>query len=107
MAAPARPGPEAEPTSPPLRVGILGDFDPARPSHPATAEALHHAARALSVRLECTWLPTQPQDAPPDKIALRRFDALWAAPGGPYPDETALLRAIQFARREGWPFVGT
>ena len=46
----------------PLRVGIIGDFDPQLRYHLATNEALCHAANALSVRVDTTWLPTPSLD---------------------------------------------
>jgi CTP synthase (UTP-ammonia lyase) len=91
----------------PLRVGIIGDFDPSYPSHVATNEALSHAAGALSVDLDCSWLPTQSLDEASGEAALKHFDALWCAPGSPYKSMVGALRAIQFAREEGWPFIGT
>ena len=38
---------------------------------------------------------------------LKPFDALWCAPGSPYKSMDGALRAIQFAREQGWPFIGT
>ena len=90
-----------------LKVGIIGDFDPHLPSHMATNEALGHAASALSVALDCSWLPTQQLDKESSETALRQFDALWCASGGPYESMTGALQAIQFAREEGWPLIGT
>lgn len=90
-----------------LRVGIIGDFDPNLPSHIATNEALGHAGRALSVTLDCSWLPTQQLDEESSETALKQFDALWSSSGGLYKSMTGALGAIQFAREEGWPFIGT
>jgi CTP synthase (UTP-ammonia lyase) len=84
----------------------MGDFDPNRPSHAATNEALSHAAEALSLTLNCSWLPTQSLDEGNETI-LKQFDALWCAPGGPYKSMSGALRGIRFARERGWPFVGT
>jgi CTP synthase (UTP-ammonia lyase) len=93
----------------PLRIGIIGDLDPGRPSHAATNLALHHAASALSVTVDCSWLPTQSLDIEPGEAAgrLRQFDALWCGPGSPYKSMGGALVAIRFARQEGWPFIGT
>jgi CTP synthase (UTP-ammonia lyase) len=91
----------------PLRVGIIGDFDPNLPSHIATSEALGHAAKASSVAVDCSWLDTQLLDEASVEVALRQCDALWCAPGSPYESMAGALRAIQFAREEGWPFIGT
>ena len=90
-----------------LRIGIIGDFDPNRPSHIATNEALNHAAKALSVTLDIVWLPTQPLEDEFSEIGLKSFDALWCAPGSPYKGMIGALRSIQFAREQGWPFIGT
>jgi CTP synthase (UTP-ammonia lyase) len=90
-----------------LKVGIIGDFDPNRPSHNATNEALSHAATALSVTLACSWLPTQSLDVEGSEALLKPCDALWCAPASPYNSMNGALRAIRFAREQGWPFIGT
>jgi CTP synthase (UTP-ammonia lyase) len=91
----------------PLRVGIIGDFDPQVRYHLVTNEALCHAANALSVMLEYTWLPTPSLDNAGCATTLQRFDALWCAPASPYKSMQGALKAIQFAREQGWPFIGT
>ena len=91
----------------PLRVGIIGDFKPHLRSHSATNDALRHAASALAVTIECAWLPTESLDEAGNEAALRPFDALWCAPASPYNSMHGALRAIRFARAQGWPFIGT
>jgi CTP synthase (UTP-ammonia lyase) len=91
----------------PLRVGIIGDFNPSYPSHAATNEALSHAARALSLTLDRAWLPTQSLNDEGSETILKQFDALWCAPGSPYKSMDGALKAIRFSRERGWPFVGT
>jgi CTP synthase (UTP-ammonia lyase) len=90
-----------------LRVGIIGDFNAQFHSHTATNEALSHAAQALSVTVQCTWLPTPSLDHAGNETMLQPFDALWCAPASPYASMRGALRAIQFARAQGWPFLGT
>jgi CTP synthase (UTP-ammonia lyase) len=92
---------------PELGVGIIGDFDPKRPSHTATNEALSHAATALGVVVRCSWLPTPALADPSSATTLRRHDALWCSPGSPYQSMDGALRAIRFARENDWPFAGT
>ena len=41
-----------------LRVGIVGDYNPASRYHAATNAALRHAGDALAVPVEVTWVPT-------------------------------------------------
>ena len=87
-----------------LRVGMIGDLGLDHPSRLATENALRHAARVLAVTVEPTWLPTRSLDKEFGKLG--QFDAL-CAPGGLYNNVSGGLRAIQFAREEGWPFFGT
>jgi CTP synthase (UTP-ammonia lyase) len=90
-----------------LRVGIIGDFDPSCPSHAATNEALSHAAGALSLTLDRSWLPTQSLADEGSEMILKQYDALWCAPGSPYKSMNGALEAIRFARERSWPFIGT
>ena len=91
----------------PLRVGIIGDFDPQLRYHLATNESLCHAANALAVPVESVWLPTPSLDSASCASTLQHFDALWGAPASPYDSMQGALQAIQFARQQGWPFLGT
>jgi CTP synthase (UTP-ammonia lyase) len=90
-----------------LRVGIIGDFVPQLRHHLATNEALGHAAHALSLTVETTWLPTESLDNADCEATLKRFDALWCAPASPYKSMRGALKAIQWAREKDWPFFGT
>jgi CTP synthase (UTP-ammonia lyase) len=90
-----------------LIVGVIGDYDPNLRFHIATNEALNHAAKALSVPLDCSWLPTQSLAPMTIGKALKQFDALWCGPGSPYKSMDGALLAIRFAREQGWPFIGT
>ena len=90
-----------------IKIGIIGEFHPERPSHNATNQALNHAAGNLSMNLDIEWLPTQPLENDSGINNLVNFDALWCAPGGLYKSKIGTIRAIQFAREKGWPFIGT
>ena len=89
-----------------VRVGIIGDFDEKRLSHKATNEALHHCADSLSMNIEIQWLPTENLE---ENIngKLCEFDALWCSPGSPYRSYIGAINAIQFARENNYPFIGT
>ena len=91
-----------------LRVGIIGDYDPERYfSHIPTNEALGHAADALFVPLDFTWIPTPSLTGQSIGKTLKQFDALWCASGSPYENVDGAIGAIRFAREMGWPFIGT
>ena len=91
----------------PIRIGIIGDFEPAYHSHFATNSALYDAATKLKVHLEVRWLPTPSLEKPGGEKILQRWDGLIASPGSPYKSLTGMLRGIEFARTRDWPFVGT
>ena len=90
-----------------IRIGIIGDFEPAYHSHFATNAALYDAAAKLKVSLEMRWLPTPSLDGPAADKILRRWDGLVASPGSPYKSFRGMLRGIECARTHDWPFVGT
>ena len=41
-----------------VSIGIIGDYDEKRTSHPAMNRAIQHAADYLSLQTNVTWLPT-------------------------------------------------
>jgi CTP synthase (UTP-ammonia lyase) len=91
-----------------LKVGIIGDYDPKKfLSHIPTNEALSHAANALSVAVDSTWLPTLSLAGPSVGTILNQFDALWGGSGSPYESMEGALQAIRFARERKRPFIAT
>lgn len=90
-----------------IRIGILGDFEPAYHSHFATNAALYDAAAKLKVQLMVRWLPTPTLDGSGAPKILGQWDGLIASPGSPYKSFTGMLRGIEFARTRDWPFTAT
>jgi CTP synthase (UTP-ammonia lyase) len=90
----------------PLKIGIIGDYNPNNNSHTATNMAIGHAAQALDISAKIQWLPTPSLEKQPEAI-LPVFDALWCSPGSPYRSMAGALQAIRLARENGWPFMGT
>ncbi len=90
----------------PVRVGIIGDFDPNFRPHTATEEALSHAAHSANVTVEPEWLPTLPLETNAAET-VNRFDALWCAPGSPYQSINGAVEAIRLTRLGDRPFIGT
>jgi CTP synthase (UTP-ammonia lyase) len=90
-----------------MKIGIIGDLSVDHSSRVATDAALNHAAAALSVSVDCSWLPTLMLEKEGVESALTAFDALWCGPGSPYASMEAALLAIRFARERDRPFVAT
>jgi CTP synthase (UTP-ammonia lyase) len=90
-----------------IRIGILGDFNPEYRTHHATDASLRHAARALGIEIEASWLPTPSLLEPGAEAALEGFDGLWASAGSPYKSMDGMLAGIRLARVHNRPFVAT
>ena len=91
--------------SKPLRVAIIGDFDPSFSPHPATDDALEHAAAGLGVELDRRWFATEPLERGLGDVL--DADALWCAPGSPYRSLVGAVRALRYGREQGVPTLGT
>lgn len=91
----------------PVRIGILGDFNPEFRSHHATNDSLQHVARKLEIKVESAWVPTPSLLEPGADALLDSFDGLWASPGSPYKSFDGMLKGIEFARVHDRPFLAT
>ena len=95
------------PVSEPVRIGIIGDFNPEFRSHHATNDALQHAARKLETKVESAWVPTPSLLEAGADAVLDSFDGLWASAGSPYKSFDGMLKGIEFARVHDKPFLAT
>ena len=89
-----------------IRVGVVGDYDPANEAHQATDAAFVHASAALGVPAMGTWTGTD-QLAGGATHLLEHFDCLLIAPGSPYRSTDGALTAIRYAREGDVPALGT
>lgn len=81
------------------QIAIVGDLNPANPTHQFTTAALEH------IGLDFAWVPT---DAPGDwDERLAAYDGVWIAPASPYRSMDGALAAVRHARERGVPLVGT
>jgi CTP synthase (UTP-ammonia lyase) len=90
-----------------VRIGIIGDFRPANPSHLATNEAIRHAASAAGAEAVIYWTPTSSLAGEGAAAQLALHDAIVASPGSPYASFEGALAGIRYARANGKPFLGT
>ena len=90
-----------------VSVGVIGDFNPSSEAHRATNDSLKHAADVLGASAKIQWMATPELECAPVDALLRRFHALWCAPGSPYKSMLGAVEGIRFARERGWPFLGT
>jgi CTP synthase (UTP-ammonia lyase) len=86
------------------RIGLVGDYDATVPAHQAIPVAFRLAEEALGLSVAFEWVPTT-EILEPSRVA--GFDGLWCVPASPYRSMEGALSAIQFAREQGRPFLGT
>ncbi|MHB1519442.1 MAG: CTP synthase C-terminal region-related (seleno)protein [Acidimicrobiales bacterium] len=89
-----------------VRIGVIGDYDPANETHLATTAAVRHGAGNRAVPAQVTWIPTDEVGDNAEE-ALARVDGLIIAPGSPYRSLTGALTAITHARTHDVPLLGT
>jgi CTP synthase (UTP-ammonia lyase) len=90
-----------------VKLGIIGDYDENKTSHPATMRAIEHAADSLDIKVAAAWLPTPSFLRKEGLKKLAEYDAIWASSGSPYASFEGALNAIRAAREMKRPFIGT
>lgn len=87
-----------------IRIGLVGDHDPAVPAHRAIPIALEFAGNSLGRTVHSRWLPTERIR---EHSSVSQVDGIWCVPASPYRSMEGALSAIRYAREEGVPFLGT
>lgn len=91
-----------------VRIGLIGDHDPAIYAHQMIPRALALAGAAAGCDVACDWLATERLADPATREAhLAGYAGLWCVPGSPYASMAGALGAIRHARERGTPFLGT
>ncbi len=88
------------------RIGVVGDHREGNPTHQATNDALDDASVVLGHECQVTWLGTAGLERHGVDV-LARFDGLVLAPGSPYESTRGALDAIEWARTNDVPLLGT
>jgi CTP synthase (UTP-ammonia lyase) len=87
-------------------VALIGDYDPDVTAHRAIPLAIGLASRKMIKPVLVNWLPTESLVSAPNGT-LSQYAGFWCVPASPYRSMEGALRAIQFAREQGRPFLGT
>ena len=88
----------------PIRIALIGDYDPQVTAHQAIPVALEKAAEHSGRNVQWQWLAT---DEIHPESPLHTFDGFWCVPASPYRSEDGALTAIRFAREQRRAFLGT
>jgi CTP synthase (UTP-ammonia lyase) len=88
----------------PLRIALVGDYNPDVIAHQAIPLAIDDAAAVLELPVDYTWLATRDIQSPEQ---FADYDAMWVVPASPYENSAGALLAIRYARENSLPFLGT
>ena len=86
-----------------LTIALIGDFNEEVIAHMAIPRAIEISAETLQLTVKSQWIDT-------DKVSLEKlktFNAIWCVPASPYKSMEGALTAIQYARENHIPFLGT
>lgn len=86
-----------------MRLALIGEYSDSFEPHIQTTVAIEHSARHLGIEVNAVWIST----ADLSQQTFADFQAIWIAPGSPYKDFLKTLWAIQYARENGIPCLGT
>ena len=90
----------------PVRLAIVGEYNPAFPPHRAVSANIEQVASTRGVDIRADWVPTtEVEREGPARLAV--YDAIWISPGSPYRSLAGALSAIRYAREAGVPLLGT
>jgi len=93
--------------NPPIRIGLVADYNPKNKYHVATEQSVAHASKALGLHAESMWVDTDKLDGDDAEARLAGFNGIWLGTSSPYRSMDGALLAVRFARERGVPFVGT
>lgn len=91
----------------PVRIGIVGDWNPEFLAHTTTDASLCHAADAAGIEVAFEWVPTPSIPAGDATRALDAWDGIWISAGSPYRHREGAIAAVRFARERLRPMVAT
>lgn len=87
------------------RIALMGDYNSSVPAHQAIPLALDLASAYLGVQIISDWLSTKKINSAADSLAS--YQGIWCVPASPYENTKGVLDAIQLAREQQIPFLGT
>jgi CTP synthase len=95
---------ELESNKKPLRIALVGDFNPEVIAHQAIPLAIDDAAAVQELTVDYDWVATADIKS---ADYLAGYDAIWLVPASPYKNAEGALIAIRYARENSIPFLGT
>ena len=87
------------------RIAIIGDYNQNEECHRLIMESIKDVTEELHSEIEARWIGSDALDL--SEEYLKSFDGFWFAPGTPYKNAKNVFSAIQYARENNVPAIGT
>ena len=84
-------------------IALLGEYDSTFTPHVASGIAIRHSSALLGTAIKGEWVSTQDID----ESLFSRYSGIWVAPGSPYKNLERTLWALEHARTNKVPCLGT
>ncbi len=88
-----------------MRIAIIGEFRNSIPQRTLN-QSLEYLSNELDFKIEYKWIETTKlEENPQDELSS--YHGIWSAPGGPFKSLQGAVNAIQYARENNVPHLGT
>ncbi len=89
-----------------LKIAVIGEFKSNNLTHVKLNSALEDFSIIKNCKIEYNWIDTNLLEENPSKI-LKDYHGIWSAPGSPFNSLKGALNAIEYARNNDVPHLGT
>lgn len=87
-----------------IKIGIVGDYNPAYYTHLAINDSISHISEAINKEFSCDWIHTSILKENFSEI-ITPYKGIWMASGTPYANVQGALEVIKHARENDIPFL--
>lgn len=88
----------------PLRIALVGDYNPEVIAHQAIPRAFALLSEAHPLAIHAEWISTESITG---EDTLASYQGVWCVPASPYRSMEGALIAVRYARENRLPFLGT
>lgn len=89
-----------------VNIAIVGEYYDSFIPHIKLNESLQDISKKLGISLKYDWIETSDLDNNPEN-KLSKYHGIWSAPGSPFKSLKGATNAIQYARENNIPHLGT
>ena len=87
-----------------IKIGIIGDFNPAFYTHIAINDSISHISESIDEDFSCDWIHTSILKNNFKEI-IPQFKGIWMASGTPYANAQGAIEVIKYAREKDVPLL--